>query len=128
MRVLVVDDHSAVRKGVRLSLATCADLDVIGEGANGEEAIDQTEKLHPDLVIMDISMPVMDGLNAAAIIKSYHPEVHILMFSMHKIREFIETARSMGLDGYVSKEEDGPCLRNAVQAVRNNQTYFPELN
>jgi len=128
MRVLVVDDHSAVRKGVRLSLAICAGLDVVGEGANGQEAIDQTEKLHPDLVIMDVSMPVMDGLNAAAIIKSCHPEVHILMFSMHKLREFIDAARSLGLDGYVPKEEDGPCLRNAVQAVLHNQTYFPELS
>lgn len=128
MRVLVVDDHTAVRKGVRLTLSTCASLDVIGEGTNGEEAIDQVEKLHPDLVIMDVSMPVMDGLNAAAIIKSCHPEMHILMFSMHKIKEFMETARSLGLDGYVAKEEDGPCLRRAVQAVLNHETYFPELN
>jgi two-component system nitrate/nitrite response regulator NarL len=128
MRILVVDDHSAVRKGIRLTLATCAGLDVIGEGTNGEEAINQTDTLHPDLVIMDVSMPVMDGLNAAAIIKSYHPEVHILMFSMHKIREFIETARKLGLDGYVPKEDDGPCLRTAVQAVLDHQTYFPELN
>lgn len=113
---------------MRLTLATCASLYVIGEGTNGEEAIDQTEKLHPDLVIMDFRMPVTDGLNAAAMIKSCHPEVHILMLSMRKIREFIETARSLGLDGYVPKEEDGPCLRNAVEAVLHNQTYFPELN
>jgi DNA-binding NarL/FixJ family response regulator len=103
-------------------------MEVIGEGSNGEEAIVQTEKLHPDLVIMDISMPGMDGLNAAAIIKSDHPDIHILMFSMHKIREFIEVARGLGLDGYVSKEEDGPCLRSAIEAVLNHKTFFPELN
>ena|SRR5665213_1058493 len=128
MRVLVVDDHSAVRKAVRLTLSSCTGLEVIGESENGKDAIDQTEELHPDLVIMDVSMPVMDGLNAAAIIKSYHPEIHILMFSMHNLREFIETAKSLGLDGYVPKEENGPCLRSAVQAILNNRTYFPEVN
>ena len=77
-------------------------------------------------MIMDVSMPDMDGLNAAAIIKSYHPEVHILMFSMHKFTEFIEAARNLGLDGYVPKEEDGPCLRTAVQAIRIIRPIFPK--
>ena len=82
MTVLIVDDNSAIRKSVRSTVDGYDHLQVVGEAANGEEAIAQTAKLDPDLIIMDISMPVLDGLSAAEIIKKYHPLTRILMFSM----------------------------------------------
>lgn len=124
MTVLIVDDHAAIRKSVRSNIAECGGLKVVGEGANGEEAIAQTGKLHPDLVIMDVSMPVMDGFSAAEIIKRNYPETRILLFSMHTIQEFVEMARRMGLSGYVPKQ-DGPLLQDAVEAVLHDQTFFP---
>ena len=125
MRILIVDDHAGVRKGVRSTLEDCDGLEVVGEGANGEEAIAQASKLQPDLIIMDVSMPVLDGLSAAEIIKTYRPQTRILIFSSHKVREFIEVAKNLGLNGYVPKDEEGPSLLNAVEAVRRDQTYFP---
>ena len=125
MRVLVVDDHAAVRSEVRSTLQDQG-LDVVGEATNGEEAIERAEKLNPDLVIMDVSMPVLDGLNAAKIIKRSHPQTQILMFSGHSIRDFIETAQRLGLNGYALKNE-GSSLRDAVDKILRNQTYFPVL-
>ena len=92
---------------------------------DGEDAVRQTATLAPELIIMDLSMPVLDGLSAAEIIKTYYPETRILMFSMHKVRDLIDIAKNLGLNGYVSKEDDGPSLRKAVDAVQHNQDYFP---
>ena len=125
MRILVVDDHPAIRTGVRSTVEDYNGLEVVGEAANGEEAVAQAKKLRPDLIIMDISMPVLDGLSAAQIIMRYCPQTRILMFSLHKMREFVDAARSLGLSGYVAKEEDGASLRLAVEAVLRDQTYFP---
>jgi len=69
MRVLIVDDHLAIRQGIGSTVEDCADLQAVGEALNGEDAISQTAKLHPDLIIMDVSMPLLDGLSAAEIIK-----------------------------------------------------------
>jgi two-component system nitrate/nitrite response regulator NarL len=101
-------------------------MEVVGEASNGAEAIKQAKNLYPDLIIMDISMPVLDGLNAAEIVKKHHPETRILLFSMHNVPELIERAKHLGLNGYVPKEEGVPSLLDAVNAVRHNQTYFPD--
>jgi two-component system nitrate/nitrite response regulator NarL len=125
MRVLIVDDHAAVRRGVRSAVEGRDDLEVVGEAGNGEEAIEQAATLHPDLIIMDISMPVLDGLSAAEIILKFHPETRILAFSMYAVKDFIETARDLGLSGYVTKEGAGSSLLHAVDAIMHHKTYFP---
>ena len=125
MRVLVVDDNAAVRSEARSTLQDQG-LDVVGEATNGEEAIERTEKLNPDLIIMDVSMPVLNGLDAAKIIKRSHPQTQILMFSAHNIRDFVEIARGLGLSGYALKGH-GSSLRDAVDKILRNQTYFPVL-
>ncbi len=124
-RVLIADDHEAVRKGVRSLLENQQELTVIGEATNGEEAVEQAYELKPDLVILDLSMPVMDGLAAAREIRKFAPQTPILIFTMHRIREFVETAKKIGLRGYVAKEDDGEALLAAVDAVRHDGTYFP---
>lgn len=124
MRVLIVDDQAAVRSGVRSTLQDQG-LDVVGEAANGEEAIERVEKLNPELIIMDISMPVLDGLSAAKIIKRCHPRTQILMLSMHNVSDFIEAAKRLGLNGYLLKEDAGSSLPDAVDALLHQQTFFP---
>jgi DNA-binding NarL/FixJ family response regulator len=126
MKVLIVDDQYAVRAGVRSTVESCEGFEVVGEAANGEEAIQQAARLNPDLMIMDISMPVLDGLTAAEIVKKYYQQIRILILSGHAVREFIESAKRLGLDGYVPKE-DTKALLDALDAVRHNYTYFPEL-
>jgi two-component system nitrate/nitrite response regulator NarL len=124
-RVLIVDDHDAVRKGVRTLLGDQPGLSIVGEAKNGEEAVEQTQELNPDLVIMDVSMPIMDGFAAAREIRKFAPQMPIVIFTMHKIREFVETAKRLKLQGYVAKEDDGEALLQAVDAVRHDSTYFP---
>ena len=125
MRTLIVDDQAMIRTAVRSTLEDCAEIEIVGEALNGQEAIEQTVKLTPDLIIMDISMPVLDGLSAAERIKEFRPKTRILMFSMHTSKALIDIARKLGLSGFVAKEDDGPALRSAVGAVLHNKTYFP---
>jgi DNA-binding NarL/FixJ family response regulator len=128
MRTLIVDDHAAIRRGVRSAIENCEDVEIVGEAFNGEDAVKQTAALGPDLIIMDLNMPVLDGLTAAEIIKTYYPKTRIVMFSVHMLRDFVEIAKNLGLDGFVGKEDDGPSLRLAVEAVRQNRHYFPVLS
>ena len=125
IRVVIADDHEAVRKGMRSLLESQDELMVAGEAANGKEAVDQVKKLKPDLVILDITMPLMDGLTAAREIRQVSPDTPIVIFTMHRIREFVDIAKRIGLCGYVAKEDDGEALLAAVDAVRHHQTYFP---
>jgi CheY-like chemotaxis protein len=124
-RILVADDHEAVRKGICWMLQGRGHVEIVGEASNGKEAIERTFKLQPDLIIMDISMPIMDGLTAAQIIKKGRPQTAILVLSMHKHCDYGETAKELGLNGYVSKSEKNPAILRAIEAVLNNQTYFP---
>jgi two-component system, NarL family, nitrate/nitrite response regulator NarL len=125
LRILLADDNPSIRRAVRSTLDQCNDVEVVGEAANGEEAIAQTNALSPDLVIMDVSMPVLDGLTAAELIKRYHPDTSVLMLTMYKVREFVDTAKDLGLNGFISKDASAPALINAIEAVRNHETYFP---
>lgn len=97
----------------------------MGEAANGEEAIEQVRELHPDLVIMDITMPRLGGLAAAREIRTFSPQTQILIFSIHKLAEFVESAKKMGLSGFASKEEGGIGLLNAVSDVIQHHPHFP---
>jgi DNA-binding NarL/FixJ family response regulator len=118
VRTLITDDHGTIRKVLRAILDGYSTLEIVGEACNGEE-------LRPDLVIMDVSMPRLDGLSAAELIKKVRPETTILIFSMHLVNEFIETAKGLGLDGFVFKGEGGTGLLKAVDVVLRGQKYFP---
>jgi DNA-binding NarL/FixJ family response regulator len=124
-RVLIADDHEAVRRGLRTVLEGNSELKVVGEAVNGEDAVEQVQRLKPDLVILDLSMPILDGLQAAQEIKKFAPTTPIVAFSMHKIHEFVDMAKTVGMRGYVAKEDDGKAILEAVDAVLHNRTYFP---
>ena len=126
MRILVADDHEAVRKGVCAILSSRLDIEVCGEASNGQEAIDKAHELKPDLIILDITMPVLNGIDAARIIRQTLPKLPILLLSMHDGKHIIEDARRIGLQGYVSKSEASATLLAAVDALLRNQTFFPE--
>jgi DNA-binding NarL/FixJ family response regulator len=124
MRILLADDHEAVRRGMRALLETQDGWYVCGEAENGQDAVEKTKALKPDLVILDISMPVLNGFGAAKLIKEWLPDIPILAYSMYRSAAFVEEARRIGLTGYVSKTEDGPTLLMAVDAVRNHRAFF----
>jgi DNA-binding NarL/FixJ family response regulator len=125
MRILLVDDHAILRKAIRGLLSSHAELNVVGEAENGEEAVSSTANLKPDLIIMDVNIPGRDGISAASEIKRSWPEVKILIFSNHHLPILIKMAKEIGLDGFVAKSEGGVGLMKAIEAIELNQTYFP---
>jgi DNA-binding NarL/FixJ family response regulator len=125
IRTLISDDSSAMRRALIAVLDGYEGIHVIGEASDGQEAIEQARALCPDLVIMDISMPRVDGLAAAREIKELFPETEILIFSMHRVKEYVEYARQVGMSGFVVKEEGGTELLSAVNDVIHHQPHFP---
>jgi len=125
LRILIVDDHEAVRAGVRAILASRNDMEVCGEASNGQEAIEKALELSPDLIILDINMPILGGITAAKEIKVRLPQVLILLFSMHQSNQLVREAKLLGVQGYVNKSQAGTMLLNAVDAVSSMQTFFP---
>jgi two-component system nitrate/nitrite response regulator NarL len=100
-------------------------MDVCDEAANGQEAVEKAQESHPDLIILDITMPVMNGLEAARQIRRFSPETPILILTMHKSRQLMEEAQKIGVHGYVVKAEAGQSLMSAVTAVLQRQPFFP---
>jgi len=114
-----------VRTGVRAILQSREGLEVCGEAANGREALAKARELLPDVVILDITMPVLDGFSAAREIHKLLPNVAILLLSMHESPNLINIAKSSGAMGYVSKSEGAAVLLRAVEAVTHSRTFFP---
>ncbi|HET9402634.1 MAG TPA: response regulator transcription factor [Candidatus Acidoferrales bacterium] len=102
-RVLVVDDHQVMRKGVRALLESDSTWEVCGEAENGRLAVEKTRELSPDLVILDLTMPEMNGLEAARQIRLVSPQTKIVIFSMHESPQVRKEARDAGADAFVSK-------------------------
>jgi DNA-binding NarL/FixJ family response regulator len=127
MRILVVDDHETVRKGVCAILSSREDIEVCGEAANGEQAIRIAKALKPDLVILDVNMPVLGGFAAAQELKRLMPELPILFFTMNESAQFVIEAKKLGVQGFVSKDRAGAVLLAAVDALLRKETYFAGL-
>jgi DNA-binding NarL/FixJ family response regulator len=126
LRILVADDHEAVRKGVCAILGARQGVEVCGEAENGKEAIEKATTLEPDLIILDITMPVLSGFEAAREIRKLLPQVPILILSMHESSQLIEEAKKIGVRGYVTKTQVGGTLLQAVDALLRKETFFPE--
>ena len=114
-RVLLADDHGVIRHGFRLVLESQPDIEVVGEASDGREALEQARRLRPDLVLMDVTMPVMDGMEATRRIKAEMPGVCVLMFTSHEDPEYLLEAIGAGAAGYVLK---GAPVSRLIGAIR----------
>ncbi|NOH23870.1 response regulator [Vibrio europaeus] len=126
IKVVIVDDHQVVLDGFIARLQTEPEIEVIGSASNGLEAIDVVKSLQPDVVLMDVSMPMMNGIDATRVIKESMPDVKVLMLTMHDNREYIMKVMKVGAVGYMLKEI---CARRMVQAIKTvyqGSTYFCE--
>jgi DNA-binding NarL/FixJ family response regulator len=123
-RILIVDDHTVVIEGIKSALAEYPELEVVGAAGNGMEAIEKAKALGPDVLIMDISMPGMDGLEAAREIHRVDNKARIIVFSMYADREHVLTLFREGVAGYVVKDAPLDNLIAAVEAVRRGGTYY----
>lgn len=125
MRVLVADDQEPVRRRICATLLSRADVEICGEAQDGQEAVEKTKEMHPDLVILDITMPRLNGLDAARLIRECCPATSIVILSVHRSRQLIQEAQRIGVHGYVTKGEPLQNLLKAAEAVLAHQTYFP---
>jgi CheY-like chemotaxis protein len=126
LKILIADDHEAVRKGVCFILGTRDDLKVCAEACNGFEAIEKTIELRPDLIIMDVTMPGMDGLAACQQIKRFQPQIPILIFSQHDGSEIVQLARQAKAQAFVTKSAAAAVLLKAIDALLAGKTFFPD--
>jgi len=115
--VLIVDDVEMIRRAVRELFTSEADFDVCGEAANGQEAIERAQEFHPDLIVLDLSMPVMNGLDAAKVLKTLMPAVPLIIFSEYSDVFSHEEARAAGVSALVSKSEHMSVLLEKARAL-----------
>lgn len=124
IRVLVADDHAIVRTGIRHVLAGEPGFEVVAEASNGTEALALALELRPDVVVLDISMPGVSGLQAAAELRHGSPETRVLVLSMHDNTEYVLESLRAGVHGYLLKDSAAAELGDAIRAVHRGETFF----
>lgn len=124
IRILLADDHTILRAGLRMMLNAQPDMEVIGEAQDGKQAINATIHLQPDIVLMDITMPDMGGIEATRQIKRIAPEVKVLVLTMHENDEYVFQALRAGASGYILKEAADTELITALHVLRSGQFYL----
>lgn len=124
IRVLLADDHAVLRAGIRALLDMQPDIEVIGEAGDGRQAVERVRELGPDIILMDIGMPGLDGLAATRQIRENHPGTRILILTQHENKEYVLPALKIGASGYVLKRAEGDELLTAIRAVHAGGTFL----
>jgi DNA-binding NarL/FixJ family response regulator len=124
LKVLLADDHEIVRRGLRSILETQRDCEVVGEAADGRQAVALVKELNPDIVILDISMPSLNGLEATRQILKIRPQTKVLILTVHEADPLIRDVLDAGARGYILKTDAGRDLVSAVESLRRNKTFF----
>lgn len=124
MKIALVDDHKLFRKGMRALLEEITDLEVIFEAANGQELLDNMAQQPAEVILLDLEMPVMDGVTVLPKIQSQYPEAKVLILSMHQDDQFIVHLLEQGAHGYLLKDTELEELENALECVQENGFYF----
>lgn len=129
IKLLLVDDHTIVREGIKAFLSTQDDLKIVADAGNGQEAIEAAKKYSPDVILMDINMPTMNGLEAVSRLKRHAPNSKILMLTMHDNREYIAKVSRLGARGYLMKDTEPSEMVEAIHEVYDGNAYFgPEAS
>ena len=124
IRVLLADDHAMLREGIRLSLEAMGDMVVVAEADDGASAVEQTAETQPDVVVLDVTMPQLNGLEALRQIKRTHPDLPVLILSMHDNETYVVQALQAGASGYVLKRSAARELASAIRAVHAGDAYL----
>jgi DNA-binding NarL/FixJ family response regulator len=124
IRVLVADDHPVVRKGLSSCLAEASNVTIVGEAFDGQDALRKARQLAPDVVLMDIDMPLLNGLTAADILRKENPSIKVLILSMHNDSDYVMRILQSGARGYVLKQAPTDDLLKAIQSIHAGETFF----
>ena len=122
--ILLADDHSILREGLRSLLSSTPDLEIIGEAEDGKDTIEKARQLQPQLVLMDLSMPVINGTDAIRVIKQRSPEIKIIVLTVHKSEEYVRATLDAGADGYVLKDDTSNDLLTSIKNVQKGKIYL----
>ena len=122
--VLLAEDHAIVRHGIRLLIETSDDIEIVGEANTGREAVQLAGKLRPEIVVMDIAMPLLNGLEATRQILKAFPSVKVLILSAHSDAEYVEQVVKAGARGYLLKQSSGEVLAKAIRELHQGRTFF----
>jgi two-component system, NarL family, response regulator NreC len=123
-RIMIADDHALMREGIIAFLKFHDDVEIVGEAANGLEAIEKAEKLRPDVILMDISMPELGGIEATVEIKKRMPDTKILILTQYSDKEYVSRLLKAGVSGYILKQAVGTDLISAIRAVAKGESYL----
>jgi DNA-binding NarL/FixJ family response regulator len=126
-KILLVDDHKILRDGIRSLVKGYDDIDVIGEAPDGRTALQMVKELSPDRVIMDLSMPDMNGIDATRKIRNEHPDIKVIALSMHHDKQFVSEIFRAGASGYLIKDSAFDELDHAIRVVMSGKTYINPL-
>ena len=124
IRVMLVDDHALFREGMRALLQSCSDIEIVGEATNGKEAIEKVSQLSPEVVLMDIAMPVMGGVEATRRIRKDNPEIGVLVLTQYEDSEYILSMLKAGAKGYIAKTATAAELVAAIRAVHKGESFL----
>ena len=124
IRILLADDHAVVRQGFKMILDAQADMEIVGEAGNGREAVELAEQLHPDVVVMDVSMPELNGIEATRRLASSAPRARVVALSMHKDSVYVREILRAGARGYLLKDSGAADLVAAIRAVASGESYL----
>ena len=124
IRILLADDHAVVRQGFKMILDAQADMEIVGEAANGRQAVDLAEQLRPDVVVMDVSMPELNGIEATRRLASSAPRARVVALSMHKDSVYVREILRAGARGYLLKDSGAADLVAAIRAVASGESYL----
>ena len=124
IRIIIADDHTIFRSGLKLLLSSSTDFEVVGEAENGAQAVELTSELEPDIALIDIGMPELNGIEATRQIKEHHPNTNVLILTMHRSDEYFFKALDAGASGYVLKGAETSELINALRAVARDEVFL----
>ncbi len=124
IKVLLVDDHAIMRDGIRALLSLADDIEIVGEASEGREAVEKAQQLSPDVTVMDIAMPGLDGLEATRRIVKHNPRAKVLVLSQHDDKEYILSAIRAGAAGYIPKRALGSELVSAIRSVNHGESFL----
>jgi two-component system response regulator DegU len=128
IRIIIADDHSIVREGLKQLLDLETDFQVVGQASNGVETIDKVKELQPDVLLLDINMPVMNGINALRKIKEEGIKTNIVVLTLHEEREYLLETMQIGATGYILKDSDSATLYKAIRDAYHGESYIqPKL-